>query len=77
MALTNIKDYIEQAKSEYDKHLKKNPTYSIPFEDEDLVYAIAEYYSMRGKFTDEEYLYLEKVWHFDQTDIKLIIGEED
>lgn len=67
MAFTTLQDHIEQRKREYDEHAKEYEEEMghapvITFGDEMLPWALQDWYSSFGYFTEEEYKYLEEVW---------------
>lgn len=74
-----LKAYIQQKQNEYIDHvveckMRNNGYYSgIPFEEEELIWAIQDWYSMKGEFTEEELYYLEAIWDLDQCDIESIV----
>lgn len=83
MKLTTLKAYIEQKQKEHDDHIteykmRNNGHYSgIPFEEENLIWAIQDWYGMKGEFTEEELYYLEKTWGLNQVDIESIVKGDD
>lgn len=72
----DIRDYISDAFQEHSKHLQRNPKYSIPFQDEHLLWAIQEWHGMMGEFTEAEYNYLEKQWNLSYDDIEILVNDD-
>lgn len=65
MKLTNLQDYVEQKRKEYEvwqaEGVAKGLTRSMQFEDESLVWAIQDYLSMKGEFSAEDAKYLSEL----------------
>ena len=65
MGLTNLKNYVEQKRKEYEEWQEegraKGLPRSMPFEEENLVWAIGDYLSMKGEFTEEDVEYLKEL----------------
>ena len=76
MKLTTLQAYVENTELEYERRLEDNPDYSIPFCDEELVWAIQDYYSMRGEWQEEDYSFLEKEYDFDRNEVEFIFGHD-
>lgn len=81
MELTTLQDYVAQAKREYDEKQKKfEEKYGfpseIPFEDEGLVYAILDWHSMKGEFTQEELDWLREEYDFEDYDIEFLVNND-
>lgn len=81
MELTTLSAYILEAQHQYDldqeeREFRYHSRSSIPFEDESLIYAIQDWYSMRGEFTKEEYAYLEKTWNFTKYDVDFLVEHD-
>lgn len=78
----SLKEYIEAAHDAYKirslEHRRKyHESYSIRFEDEELIWAIQEWFGAVGEFSDDELFYLEEVWDLDQIDIETICLDND
>lgn len=74
----DIRDYISDAFQEHSKHLQRNPKYSIPFQDEHLLWVIQEWHGMMGEFTEAEYTYLCNQWKLTPTEVQdLVYDSED
>lgn len=71
--MTTLQFYIEDAKCRYDQRVQENPNHSIPFENEELVWAIQGWYSMKGNFTKTELKYLRDVWNLEANDIEFLV----
>lgn len=75
-----LKEHIEKAKARYNiRQVEHLETYGfpseIPFEDEDLLWAIQDWYGSIGEFSEEELRYLEEVWDLDQIDIEFLLTD--
>lgn len=76
-----LKEWIEEARRRWELNregVKEACGFEseIPFEDESLVYAIQDWESMMGEFTEEEYQYLKEVWNFDRWDVDFLCEHE-
>ena len=58
MKLTNLQDYVEKQKQWY---LDKYGKLDWQWYDEGLVWAIEDFLSMRGEFTEEDVVYLKEL----------------
>lgn len=81
MELTTLQAYIERAQLEYDldqqeREFRYHSRSPISFEEENLIYAIQDWYSMRGEFTEEEYEYLEKTWGLTKDEVDFAVGHD-
>lgn len=80
MVLTNLRDYVNEAKERYDKHanefFKRFGVYpSIPFEDENLIYAVLDYYGAMGEFTADDLEFWRMNTDITEDDINYILEE--
>lgn len=83
MKLTTLQDYVAQAKKRYEddqaEWRERNGGHysSIPFEDEQLVFAICDYHSMKGELTEEDYQFLDEAYDFTKHDINSLLDIEE
>ena len=81
MKQRTLKEHIEEAKRRWElnrEDIKQACGFGIviPFEDESLVYAIQDWESMMGEFTEEEYQYLKEVWDFNRWEVDFLCEHE-
>lgn len=72
-----LQDYIKQAHVRYEVHKLQHPEYGVRFEDEDLIWAIQDWFGMMGQFSEEELHYLKETYGLNQVDIEAICLDED
>lgn len=58
-----LSDYLLDSQKEYAEHKLKNPNYSIPWEEEDLIWALQSWYGMVGQITVSEYRMLYETYN--------------
>lgn len=82
--LTTLRRFIEQKHREFEEHsaeawARNGRRYCTTFEAESLIWAIQDWYSMKGEFTKEEYQYLEEVWYItpDEVNYYCFHGEDE
>lgn len=61
-------DHIAHAQEDYRAYHGKG--YGIPFESEELIWAIQDWHSMFGEFTEEEKKYLHDGWDISEQELK-------
>lgn len=69
-----LADYIDLAREDYNRD--HDPDYSIPFEDEELVWAIQEWYGMMGCFSKGELKFLKDEYGFEDYDLEFLLGDD-
>ena len=80
MELTTLQDYVAKSKKEYEddqaewKERNGGHYSGIPFEDEQLIFAILDYYTMKGEFTQEELDWLNREYDIDEHEVNLLIN---
>ncbi|MDE7088629.1 MAG: hypothetical protein K2O54_00760 [Prevotella sp.] len=75
-----LEQHIQKAKAYYNiRQVEHLETYGfpseIPFEDEDLPWAIQEWYGAIGEFSQEELDYLKEKWDLEDYDIEFLLTD--
>lgn len=67
-------DYIDLAHEDYDRDHYHDPDYGIPFEDEELIWTIQDWYSMMGCLSKGELKFLKDEYGFEEHDLEVLLG---
>lgn len=73
----HLSDYLLDSQREYAEHKLKNPNYSIPWEEEELIWALQSWYDMMGQFTVSEYRMLYETYSLVPNEVDDIVKAED
>lgn len=72
-----LSDYLVDSQKRYAEHKLKNPNYSIPWEEEDLIWALQNWYSMMGEFTVSEYKMLYETYSLAPNEVDYFVRDEN
>lgn len=72
-----LSDYLVDSQKRYAEYKLKNPNYSIPWEEEDLIWALQDWYGMMGEFTVSEYRMLYETYSLAPNEVDYFVRDED
>lgn len=70
----DIRDFLSDAYQEHQKQLRNNQDYDLAFEDEDLIWALCNWYDTQEGFTEQEYDYINKMWDINKNVLDSIVN---